>query len=50
MPSVETRMDLETVTQGEASQKEKNKHCIIEWTLENDTDECICKAEAEGQM
>ena len=26
---VETRMDLETVVQSEASQKEKNKYCII---------------------
>ena len=42
-------MDLETVVQGEASQKEKDKHCIIQWTLENDTDE-LCKAETERQM
>ena len=46
-------MDLETVTQSEVSQKEKNKYCIILFICgiqKNGTDEVICKAEIETQM
>ena len=44
---------METVAQGEESQKEKNKYCIILLICgiqKNDTDELIWKAEIETQM
>ena len=50
---VETWMDLETVTQSEISQKEKNKYRILTHicgTWKNGTDEPVCKAEIETQM
>ena len=46
-------MDLETVTQSEVSQKEKNKYCTLTLICriqKNGTDESICKAETETQM
>ena len=46
-------MDLETVIQSEASQKEKNKYCILTQICgiqKNSTDEPICKAEIGTQM
>ena len=45
-------MDLETVIQGEVSQKEKNKYHILTYICgiqKNGTDEPICKAEIETQ-
>ena len=45
-------MHLETVRQSEASQKEKNKYCILAHLCgiyKADTDEFICKAEIETQ-
>ena len=53
VPFAETWMDLETVIQGEISQKEKSKYCkifLICGIWENSTDELICKAEIESQM
>ena len=50
---VEMWMDLETVTQSEVSQKEKNKYCIlthIYGTYKNCTDEPVCRAGIETQM
>ena len=44
------RMDLETVTQSEVSQKEENKYHIISLIceiLKNDADELICKADTQ---
>ena len=49
---LETWMDLETVTQSEVSQKEKNKYHILMHvcgTQKNGTDEPVCKAEIETQ-
>ena len=46
-------MDLETGTQSEVSQKEKNKYSVLTHICEiqkNGTDELICKAEIESQM
>ena len=53
VPFAETWMDLETVIQSEASQKEKNKYHIISLVCgiyKNDTDELICKAERETDV
>ena len=50
---VETWVDLETVTQSEVSQKEKNKYHILMHICEiqkNGTDEPVCKAEIQTQM
>ena len=50
---VETWMDLETVIQGEVSQKEKNKYCVLTYICgmyKNGTDEPVCKVEIEAQM
>ena len=50
---VETWLDLETVIQGEVSQKEKNKYHILTYTCgtqKNGTDEPVCRAEIETQM
>ena len=50
---VEMWMDLETVIQSEASQKEKNKYHILTHicgTQKNGTGEPVCKAEIESQM
>ena len=50
---VETWMDIETVTQSEVSQKEKNKYRILTHICgiqKNGTDELVCKAEIETQM
>ena len=44
----ETWMDLDTIIQGEVSQKEKSKYCVISLICgiqKNGTDELICKAE-----
>ena len=52
MPFVETWMVLEAVIQSEASQKEKNKYCIlmnIYGIYKNGTDEHICKEEIGTQ-
>ena len=52
VPFAETWMGPETVIQGEVSQKEKNKYCIVSLICriqENDTDELICKAKIETQ-
>ena len=49
---VEMCVDLETVTQHEVSQKEKNKCCIVTCVceiLKADTDESICRAGMEVQ-
>ena len=46
-------MDLETVTQSEVNQKEKNKYRILTHvcgTQKNGTDELVCRAEVETQM
>ena len=48
VPFAEMWMDLETVTQSEVSQKEKNKYRIISLICgiqKNGIDELICKAE-----
>ena len=45
-------MNLETLTESEVSQKEKNKYCILMRIYEikkNGTDETICKAEINTQ-
>ena len=45
MPFVKTWMDLEAVIQSEASQKEKNKYCILMnicGIQKSGTDEHIC--------
>ena len=50
---VEMWMDLETVTESEVSQKEKNKYRIlthIRGTQKNGADEPVCRAEIETQM
>ena len=50
---VETWINLETVTQSEMSQEEKNKYHILThvWGPEkNGTDEPVCRAEIETQM
>ena len=50
---VEMWMDLETVTQSEVSQKEKNKYCIILLIYgiwKNGTDDFICKPEIKTQI
>ena len=50
---VETWIDLETVIQSEASQKEKKKYCILTHTCgtqKNGTDEPVCRAEIETQI
>ena len=50
---VETWMDLETVTQSEVSQKEKNKYRILTHicgTQKIGTDEPVCRAEIEIPM
>ena len=50
---VETWMDLETVTQSEVRQKEKNKYRILTHicgTQKNGTDELVCRAEIQTQM
>ena len=49
---VETWMDLETVTQSEVSQKEKNKYCILMHicgTEKIGIDDLIYRAEIETQ-
>ena len=46
-------MDLETVTQSEVSQKEKNKYRILMHICgiyKNGTDEPVCKAEIETDV
>ena len=46
-------MGLESVTQSEVSQNEKNEYCIILLICriyKNDTDELICKAEIETDV
>ena len=50
VPFAQMRMDLETVTQSEVSQKEENKYHIISLIceiLKNDADELICKADTQ---
>ena len=45
-------MKIESVTQSEVSQKEKNKHCILTHICgiqKNGTDEPICREEIEMQ-
>jgi len=52
VPFTDTRMNLETLTESEVSQKEKNKYCILMHIYEikkNGTDETICKAEINTQ-
>ena len=52
LPFAEIQMDLETGTEGELSQKEKNKSCIILLMCgiqKNDRDELTCKAEIQSQ-
>ena len=46
MKFAEMWMDLETIIQGEANQKEKNKYHIL---IQNDTDQSICRAEIETE-
>ena len=46
-------MDLETVIQGEVSQKEKNKYRILTHICgihKSSTDEPVCKAEIENRL
>ena len=44
------RMNLESITQSEVSQKEKNKFCILmQYHLERWFDEPICRAAMEMQ-
>ena len=50
---VEMWMDLESVTQSEVSQKEKNKYRILTHIYgisKNGTEEPVCRAEVETQM
>ena len=50
VPFAQMRMDLETVTQSEVSQKEENEYHIISLIceiLKNDADELICKADTQ---
>ena len=52
MPFAEIQTELETITQNEVSQKEKNRYCILMDTYgiqKNGTDKPICKAETETQ-
>ena len=52
MPSAATRMDLETVTQSEVSQTEKDKYHMTSLKCEikkKDTNELIYKAETDSQ-
>ena len=52
MPPAATWMGLETVTQSEVSQKEKNKYCILMHICgiqKNCVDDLIGKAEIETQ-
>ena len=49
---VDTWMDVESATQNEVSQKEKNKHHVLMYIHgieKNGTDEPICKAGVEMQ-